>query len=161
MVGISSFQRFRAGTHTDAEGARQQGKRSLNTDSSWRQDGWSIGLLSLKDGREGAEDGHAAASGPAKSRPAAPLPGSRGREPVPPHPVRSLRWILGFRGHWPRISTWPACQLQCGGPHIWPRVRLKILQDEGVFWRRERNLREMRFQGVRVRDHPRLCRVPS
>lgn len=134
VVRITSFHRFRAGTHTDAKGARQQGKRSLNTDSSLRRDGWSIGLSSLKDRREGAEDGHAAATGPAKSGPAAPLPGSRGREPASPHPVRSLRWILDFKGHWPRMPTWPACQLQCGGPHIWPRVRLKILQGERVFW---------------------------
>lgn len=73
---------------------------------------------------------------PAKSRPAAHFRGAEGvsLRHLGHCPVRSLRRTLGFMGHWPRIPAWPARQLQYGGPHVWPRVHLKVPQGEGVFW---------------------------
>lgn len=108
-VGSTSLRRFRARTHTDAKGEHQPGRRSLNADSSSRRDGWSVGLSSLKDRRQGGEDGCAAVTGAAKSRPAAPLPGSRGREPASLGvPVQS-----GLRvGHWTSGDTGRGSQ--CG-----------------------------------------------
>ena len=150
-------------THWRQRGS-SAGRRSPNADSSSRWDRWSTGLsVELERQKRRWRGWLHSGDRPAKSRSTAHFWGAEGvsLRHLGHCPVGSLRRTLGFRGHWPSIPAWPAHQLQYGGPHVWPRVHLKVLHGEGVFWWCERNLTEMTVQGLHSQDHPRLCHVLS